>query len=134
MIKTRNVSKELYKNYLNKAEEYQRAMDEEYGKRHYNSSALCAIHCCISAADALTVFFKGVRHAGDRHEDAVQLLETLELDREIIKQKVHQFLSVLDNKNSVEYEEKLTSDSGAAMMIKQAKRFLDWAKSILPRS
>lgn len=132
MIKTRNVSKELYKNYLHKAEEYHQAMGEEYGKGHYNSSALCAIHCSISVADALTVFFKGVRHAGDKHEDAVQLLETLELDRETIKQKVRQFLSVLNNKNLVEYEEKLTSESGASIMIKQAERFLSWAKGVLP--
>ena len=56
-------------------------MNDELQKQHFNSATLCAIHCGISAADAVTVFFKGVRHAGEKHEDVVQLLETLELER-----------------------------------------------------
>jgi len=74
MIKTRNVSKELYQNYLLKAKEHFEAMNTEFEKENYNSCSLCAIHCCISGADAVTIFFKGVRHAGDGHEDVVQLL------------------------------------------------------------
>ncbi|HIG92771.1 TPA: HEPN domain-containing protein [Candidatus Woesearchaeota archaeon] len=132
MIKTRNVSKELYKNYVLKAKEHFQAMNIEFERGNYNSSALCAIHCCISGADAVTIFFKGVRHAGDRHEDVVQLLESLEIEREVLKHKVRQLLNVLNAKNSVEYEEKLTSQNGALEMIKQTERFFDWVKDILP--
>ncbi len=132
-IKTRNVSKELYRNYIAKAEEHFKAMNTEFENKLYNSCSLCAIHCCISAADALTVFFKGVRHAGDKHEDVVQLLESLDLDRETLKHKTRQLLTVLDSKNSVEYEEKLTSEGGALMMMKQTQRFFEWVKEMVPK-
>lgn len=132
MIKTRNVGKEGYRNYLRKADEYAEAMQEEYAQGRFNTCTLCAIHCGISAADALTIFFKGVRHAGERHEDVVQLIETLDLDKEIIKAKVRQLLNILTEKNRVEYEEKLTTESGAAMAVKNAERFLFWVKSVLP--
>ena len=131
MIKTRNVSKELYRNYLQKAEEYFQTMNCEFEQSRYNSCSLGAIHCCISSADALTVFFKGVRHAGERHEDAVQLLESLEIEREILKQKVRQFLNVLSEKNKVEYEEKMTSSNGAEAMMKQTQSFYEWIKEML---
>ena len=132
MIKTRNVSKELYQNYLLKAKENFEAMKAEFERGNYNSCSIGAIHCCISAADALTVFFKGVRHAGDKHEDVVQLLESMEIDREVLKYKVRQLLNVLNAKNSVEYEEKLTSRNGALEMMKHTERFFGWIQSMLP--
>ena len=131
MIKTRNVSKDFYKNYLQKAEEYFQTMNQEFEQKRYNSCVLGAIHCCISTADALTVFYKGVRHAGEKHEDVVQLLETLEIDREVLKSKARQILSVLQLKNMTEYEEKLTTENGALAAIKSTERFYGWVKEML---
>lgn len=133
MIKTKRVPKDLYRNYLLKAQEFYQAMSDEFAKRHFNSCILCAIHCGISAADALTVFRKEVRHAGERHEDVVQLLETLELNPETIKHKSRQLLSLLQEKNRVEYEEKMTTEQGALAAMKNAERFLSWVKETLPQ-
>lgn len=107
-------------------------MNEEWNKKHFNSSVLCAVHCGISAADALTVFLKGVRHAGEKHEDVVQLIELLEFDRETIKVKTRQLINLLQVKNQVEYEEKLTTENGALVAMKHAERFLEWVKETLP--
>lgn len=129
MEKTRNVAKSLHCNYLRKAEEYFSAMNDEFAKKNFNSCTLCAVHCCISAADALTIFFKGIRHAGERHEGAAKLLFTLSLDN--LPNKTRQFLNVLNVKNELEYEEKLTSESGALTAIQNTERFFKWAKETI---
>ena len=133
MIRTREMNKGLYKNYLQKAQEYYDAMNREFSERRFNSCTLCAIHCGISAADAVTIFFKGVRHAGERHEDVIQLIETLGLDREVIQKKSRQLINLLQVKNQVEYEEKLTTEKGAQIAMKEVERFMGWVKEILPR-
>ncbi|MCX6706918.1 MAG: HEPN domain-containing protein [Candidatus Woesearchaeota archaeon] len=130
-MKTRAVSKPLSRNYLRKAEEYSNAMNNEFSNQRWNSCVLNAIHCGISAADALTIFFKGVRHAGERHEEVINLLQTLDLDKNILGNKTKQLLGLLDVKNSAEYEEKLTNESGALTAVKNAERFFSWVKEVL---
>ena len=41
-------------------------------RRECNAAGLNAVHCAISAADALTVFHAGVRSAGEAHHDAAK--------------------------------------------------------------
>ncbi len=132
-MKTRTVNKAHYKNYLKKAEEFSSAMDSEFSKRNFNSCVLCAIHCGISSADALTVFFKGVRHAGERHEEVIGLINSLDIDRAVLKDKTRQLASLLSVKNMVEYEERLTTESGALTAIKNAERFFSFVKEMLKR-
>lgn len=128
-MKTRNVDKHKYKNYLIKADEFFDSMNDSFAKRKFNATVLNAIHCAMSSTDALTVFYKGVRHAGERHEDVVALLNTLGLPE--IQKKNRQLLSLLQIKNSAEYEEKLMTEANALNSIKSAERFFKWVKSTL---
>ncbi len=128
-MKTRNVDKHKYRNYLAKADEFFDIMNESISKRKFNAAVLNAIHCAISSADALTVFYKGVRHADDRHEDIVVLLNTLGLQD--MQSKNRQLLDLLRIKNSAEYEEKLMTETNALDSIKNAERFFKWVKAIL---
>ncbi len=126
---TRNVDKYKYKNYLIKAEEFFEVMNDSFAKQKFNATVVNAVHCAISAADSLTVFYKGVRHAGDRHEDVVAVLNTLGLQE--INTKNRQLLDLLRIKNSAEYEEKLMTETNAASSIKNAERFFKWTKELL---
>ncbi|MBS3145309.1 HEPN domain-containing protein [Candidatus Woesearchaeota archaeon] len=128
-MKTRNVDKSKYKNYLIKAEEFFDIMNESFNKQEYNAVVLNAIHCAISSADALTVFYKGLRHAGERHEDVISLLNTLDIKD--IQNKNRQLLNLLQLKNKAEYEEKLMTESNASDSIKNASRFFNWVKELL---
>jgi len=129
MIKTREVSKNLYLNYLRKAEEFYDAMKNELDNKNYNACVLCAIHCAISAADALTIFYKGVRHSGDKHQDVIKLINGLDiLD---IKNKTKHLTNLLDLKNSLEYEERLTTENGALIAVRNVERFFLWIKGLL---
>src|SRR3989344_6242155 len=123
-MKSRNVDKHKYMNYLSKADEFFDIMNESFAKRKFNAAVLNAVHCAISSADALTVFYKGVRHAGERHEDVVVLLNTLNLPE--MPNKNRQLLALLYIKNSAEYEEKLMTQANAFDSIKNAERFCKW--------
>lgn len=128
-MKTRNVDKQKYRNYIKKADEYFQSMNMSFAQNHYNATILNAIHCAISAADALTVFYKGVRHAGERHEDVVNLLNTLGLTE--MEQKNRQLLRLLQLKNSAEYEETLMTEADAVDAIKNTERFFSWVSKHL---
>ncbi len=98
MVSTRPVTPQLFRNYLKKAEECLENARDAFGKMNWNSSVIASIHCGISAADALTVFFLGKRCAGEMHTDALVLIkdiETLQLSSEITK-KLHQLSALLD--------------------------------------
>lgn len=128
-MKTRNVDKHKYINYLKKADEFFEIMKDSFAKRKFNATVLNAIHCAMSSADALTVFYKGVRHAGERHEDVVSLLNTLGLPD--MQSKNRQLLDLLRIKNSAEYEEKLMTETNASESIKNTERFNKWVKEML---
>jgi len=128
-MKSRNVDKHKYMNYLSKADEFFDIMNESFAKRKFNATVLNAIHCAISSADALTVFYKGIRHAGERHEDVIALLNSLELPD--IQSKNRQLLDLLRIKNSAEYEEKLMTEANALDSIKNTERFFKWVRGML---
>ncbi|MBS3097020.1 HEPN domain-containing protein [Candidatus Woesearchaeota archaeon] len=128
-MKTRSVDKHKYRNYLVKADEFFDMMNDSFAKRKFNPTVLNAIHCAINSADALTVFYKGVRHAGERHEDVVALLNTLGLPD--MQSKNRQLLDLLRIKNSAEYEEKLMTETNALDSIKNAERFFKWVRDML---
>lgn len=128
---TRPVDKSLFKNYLKKAEECACAMEDAFEKERWNAAVINAVHCCISVADALTVFFEGQRHAGERHEDAIALLQKIEIDAKLLAAKTKQLSRVLRIKTAAEYEEKLMNKSDAEQALKDAKRFFEWAEDTL---
>lgn len=130
-MKTREVTKQLYKNYLKKAEEFFSAMNDELSRGNYNSCIVNAVHCAISSADALTVFFKGVRHAGEKHEDVIKLIAAMDIDKEVLKRNISHLSSLLGVKNIAEYEEKLTTEPEAVNAVKNAERFFRWVKGAL---
>ena len=128
-MKTRNVDKHKHVNYLKKSDEFFEIMKDSFAKGKFNATVLNAIHCAMSSADALTVFYKGVRHAGERHEDVVSLLNTLGLPD--MQSKNRQLLDLLRIKNSAEYEEKLMTETNASDSIKNTDRFSKWVKEML---
>jgi len=108
-------------------------MNDEFAKGNYNSCVINAIHCAISSSDALTVFFKGVRHSGERHEDVIRLISSLELNKAELSRNIAHLSGLLSIKNKAEYEEKLTTQNGAFIALTNAERFFKWIKSILIR-
>jgi len=132
-LRTRRTNKTFFENYLKKARENLGTARESLNAMRWNAATINAIHCGISACDALTVFMIGVRHAGERHEDAITLLQTLNLSRDTLLSKGRQLSRLLGIKNTAEYEERLLTQKEAAEAVRDAERFLEWVEELLRR-
>ena len=130
-MRVRHVDKSVFKNYLRKAEECFEAASECLRNGRLNAAVINAVHCGISACDALTVFMLGVRHAGDRHEDAISLFQTVGLPRDVLLVKSRQLSRLLGIKNTAEYEERLMDENDAKEAVRDAEHFLGWVKEFL---
>lgn len=131
-LKTRDVSKALYTNFLKKAEECFHAAQNSFTIQEWNASTINAIHSCIAACDAICVYFLGKRHAGESHEDAVRLFETIAEKGEEINTNANRILRILCIKNMAEYEERLVYKTESEKVLKDCERFLEFVKRKLP--
>lgn len=131
LIRTRAVKREYYNNYLKKSQEFYRSMEHSFEAGDWNACVVNAIHCAISSADAMTVFYLGFRHAGEKHQDVLQLIKEIDSASEEIQSKNRQLSSLLLIKNRAEYEERLMRKSEAENAIKAAKRYHEWVKKKL---
>ena len=124
-------SKEDYKKFLKKAEEFFEMMEQSLMKEKWNAAGLNAIHTGISANDALLTFHFGLRSVSPKHDDAVKLLISM-MKRDDIETKAKHLRRLISVKNLVEYDGRLLSRKEAESIAKHAERFLDWVKSLLP--
>jgi len=132
-LKTRRVERSLYVNYFKRADECFNAARRSLESREWNASTISAIHCVIAAADAMCVYFLGQRHAGEGHEGAVELFNTIKLERQEIANNAKRIGRVLGMKNIAEYEDRLVYKSEAEKALKNAERFLQFVKSKLAK-
>jgi len=130
-IKTEAVRKGDYSNYLKKAVEFHEAMQDSLSKGKWSAVGLNAIHSGISAADALLVFFQGVRSTSPKHDDIIKLMTSMEPHGDV-KDGVSHLRNLVYMKNVVEYEVRLINRDEALLLSKHATRFLEWARSKLP--
>jgi hypothetical protein len=132
-VRVRHVDKSVFKNYLKKSEECFGAALECLKTERWNAAVINAVHCGINACDSLTVFMLGVRHAGDRHEDAISLFHTVNLPRDVLTVKSKQLSRLLGIKNAAEYEERLMNENDAREAVRDAERFFSWVKEFLSK-
>lgn len=132
-IKTAPVHKSDYSNYLKKAQEFHETMQDSLSKGKWNAVGLNAIHAGISAADALLVFFHGVRSTSPKHDDIIKLVTSL-ISHKDIERRVSHLRNLIYMKNIVEYEVRLIDRDEALALSKHTSRFLEWVRSLLPSS
>lgn len=116
-LRTRDVSKSFYSNYLKRAEECFHAAENSFNNQEWNAVSINAIHSCIAACDAMCVYFMGKRHAGENHNDAVTLFKMIKSTEEI-SINANRISRILRIKNMAEYEERLVYKSEAEKVLK----------------
>lgn len=126
--KTRDVARSAYKNFMQKAEECFNASKKALQGEAWNAAAINAIHCTISACNAMCVYFLGKRSAGEDHNQAVVLFKTIK-NTEEFKTNANRIVRILRMKNMAEYEERLVYKNEAEKMFKDCERFLEFVKS-----
>ena len=130
-LRTRDISKSYYRNYLKRAEECLRAAEHSFTNKDWNAVSINSIHACIAACDAMCVYFLGKRHAGESHNDAVTLFKMIK-SGEKINVNANRITRILRIKNMAEYEERLVYKSEAEKVFKDCRRFLEYAIKELP--
>ena len=131
-FRTRDVEKSLYINYFKRAEECLHAAKNSFNNQGWNAATISAIHSCISACDAMYVYFSGKQHAGENHNDAITLFKAIKYDKEI-NTNANRIARIIRIKNMAEYEERLIFKSEAEKVLKDGVRFLDYVKKQLPK-
>ncbi len=131
-IKSQSINKSEYSGYLEKAFDFYRGMKSELELGNWSTAALAAIHCAISIADALTVFYGAVRSTSANHLDAVELF------RQHIKaanadEQARRLRRILSQKSLIEYIGGAPSRKETENLIEQAERFYRWALELLPK-
>lgn len=133
-VKVSKVDRNLYTNYLIRAEECLSAARNAFNINQWNASAISAIHSGIASLDALCVYYLGQRHAGQNHDDAITLFRSIkQLSREDTDTISNRVIKILKMKNMAEYEERLVHQSEAQNILKDAERLFEAARNKLPK-
>lgn len=130
-IKTRDVSRQLYVNYVQRASECFHSAKMSLKSNEWTAATINAIHACISGCDAMCVLNLGKRHAGEGHNDAVVLFKSID-DSDGITTNAKRLMRVLSIKNIAEYEERLVYRKEAEDAVKDCERFLEFVNKQLP--
>ena len=115
---------------LEKAGEFYESMREAVRAGRWNTAGLTAIHCAISACDAVLVYYTEQRSASTDHQEVVYLLASLEKVPDV-KQKAETLRKILHQKHLVEYEDRPLTANEAAELAKLTERFYHWAQHLV---
>lgn len=132
--KAHHVDKPKARTYLGKANEFLAAAKAAHDAQQNDAALLLAIHSAISACDAVTVAFAGVRSTDPDHLKAADLLETVARQSTDIRERANQLRGLLKMKNLVEYEDRRVSPQEADTGTKRAERLAIWAAAQVDRA
>lgn len=132
MPRVRQVERSRYHIYWGRATEFRDIMRIATERAWWSAAALNAIHCLISAADAVLVFRQTIRSTAEGHLEVIDLLGR---DRDLsgITRATGHLRKGLAKKNLVAYEDRELSVSEAKEIVDHAERFYTWASNALPR-
>lgn len=128
--RTRRVERAAATSYLKKAAEFFESMQQALQAGRWNAAGLNAVHCAISACDAVLVYYTEQRSASPDHEVAAYLLSALPKVPDA-KQKADTLRRILQEKHVIEYEDRSFTQREAAELVKLTERFFRWAQEIV---
>ncbi|RJP33079.1 MAG: HEPN domain-containing protein [Actinobacteria bacterium] len=129
---TKRTDKSMAGIFWDRAQQCAHAMNEALQEGHWEAAGINAVHCAISANDALLIALRGIRPASQDHKDAVRVLQS-RFKEEDAQKAAKRLGTVIAKKSRVEYEEKRMTEREAREIVLDAQRFMDWAKTRLPK-
>ncbi len=128
--RVRHVERVKAANYFKKAVEFFESMNQAIQAERWNAAGLNAVHCAISACDAVLVYYTEQRSASSDHETAAYLLASL-TKVPSAKQKAETLRRILQEKNVIEYEERTFTRQETAELAKLTERFFQWVRELM---
>ena len=128
--RTRRVERAAATSYLKKAAEFFESMQQAVQASRWNAAGLNAVHCAISACDAVLVYHTEQRSASPDHEAVAHLLSALPKVPDA-KPKAQTLQRILQEKHVIEYEDRSFTAQEAAELAKLTERFYRWAQEVV---
>jgi len=129
-IDAKKVSPDRARIYWDKARDFFRMMRDAAQAGNWNGTGLAAVHCAISATDALLVAKAGRRSASKAHDDAADLVLTYVRHPQTTEQ-ARRLRGILNQKTMIEYVDKHFHAQSALELQKQVERYVAWVQSLL---
>lgn len=107
------------------------AMKDALVRGHWEAAGINAVHCAISANDAVLAAIPAIKVTSKDHRDSVRLLSS-RLKGEDAQAAAKRLAIIISKKGRVEYEQKRLSEKEARSLVLDAERFLDWAGGKIP--
>ena len=107
------------------------AMKDALARGHWEAAGINAVHCAISANDAVLAAVPAIKVTSKDHRDAVRLLSS-RLKSEDSQAAAKRLDIIISKKGRVEYEQKRLSEKEARSLVLDAERYLDWAGGQIP--
>ena len=127
-VRTRKEDRSAAIDYFNKAEDNHKAMLSAFAAKHYNAAGTLALQCAVSSADALCVYFKGLRSVSQDDLDICELVASIPLPEAAAQATL--LRRVIGKKNLVQYERRNIVAKEAEEIVKAASEFYRWACSL----
>lgn len=108
------------------------SMKEALARGHWEAAGINAVHCAISANDAVLAAVPAIKVTSKDHKDAVRLLAS-RLKSADAQAAAKRLDMIISKKGRVEYEQKRLSEKEARSLVLHAERFLEWAGSQIPK-
>jgi hypothetical protein len=127
-VRTRKEDRSAAIDYFNKAEDNHKAMLSAFAAKHYNAAGTLALQCSVSSADALCVYFKGLRSVSQDDLDICELVGSVPLP-EAAAQAIL-LRRIIGKKNLVQYERRNVTAKEAEDLARASSEFYRWACSL----
>jgi HEPN domain-containing protein len=127
-VRTRKEDRSAAIDYFNKAEDNHKAMLSAFAAKHYSAAGTLALQCSVSSADALCVYFKGLRSVSQDDLDICELVGSIPLPEAAAQAAL--LRRVIGKKNLVQYERRNLTAKEAEELAKAASEFYRWACSL----
>lgn len=129
-VRVESLPKSRYLPYRRRASSLLSTMERAVVDGQVHGASLAAVHATIAAADALTVFYLGLRSRGQDHRELMALVRRLPLER--ASESAGRLGSVLTRKSEVEYGSVEPSHREVDALAANCRKFVEWAFRSLP--
>jgi hypothetical protein len=117
---------------------YAAAADEDHAGacllqdgRKYRSAGILLVHAAIALTDALTIRVGGVRSAGERHQEAIDLVRELLPNTPGLDGAVRHLDAIIREKNRVSYTGDALTGNEISRLRTHYERYASWVKDRL---
>jgi HEPN domain-containing protein len=127
MTRIKTVSREKYLIFKGKSDEFYSSMNDAFEREHYNACVSNAVHCAISAVDALAVRKIGQKSSEQSHGNSIMLLKEVKTSDEKEKSRIcDKIYRLTELKSPSEYQDRCMSKSDATLAVSLCKNIYEF--------